>query len=85
MSKIRDEYLLCLAEQLPRYYQIIVIGYLILMHCCIYLRLPRLNPRSPAGWEEPVFLLIGLTGAGYFRLSSLWQKLQLRWLFWMIG
>jgi len=82
-KKIKDSF-----KQLDRYDQILSIGYMTWILWCEKLHLPMPDPNTTAGWTEPVFLLVGLVSNGYLAvylpMSSWWQDLQIRWLFWVL-
>jgi len=85
MAKIKDDYIRNLAEKLPKYDQLVVIGMLVWLKWCEDLHLPLPALKSPAIWTEFVWFLVGVAESRYYFLSQWWQEKQIRWVLRMIA
>jgi hypothetical protein len=85
MTKIRDDYFRWMAEKLTRYDKIIFLGAVTWLKWGEMLQLPRFDPKSPAWWTSPVFLLVGLACNQYLRLNRWWQDLSIAWVLRMMA
>jgi hypothetical protein len=80
MGKIKDHYWRWLAEQLPPYDKIIIIGMMIWMIWYRPFHLPRPDLRESAmWWTSPVFFILGLAYFSYSQMSNWWMDLQINW------